>query len=65
MIKNCCSDREKLLKFKAEGREEDNWRKLLGLRNMQEKLEPLEKTFLDFKSGQKVYKPRVMMARTV
>ena len=34
--KNCSSDREKLLKFEAEGRE---FVKLLGIRNVQEKLE--------------------------
>ena len=76
MRKNCSSDREKLLKFKAEGREfakflrsleqfiqtvkeqflvsecffnlilevsqkncNSNWKKILGVRNMQEKLE--------------------------
>ena len=64
MRKNCSSDREKLLKFEAEGREFakifeitrtiysnskrseqslvtecSNWQKLLGFRNMQEKLE--------------------------
>ena len=60
MRKNCSSDREKLLKFEAEGREfakilrsleqfiqtvkgqnnyNSNWKKLLGFRNMQKKLE--------------------------
>ena len=58
MRKNCFSDRERLLKFEAEGREfakilrsleqfvrtvkgqnNSNWKKLLGFRNMQEKLE--------------------------
>ena len=48
MRKNCSSDREKLLKFEAEGREfskflrslkpfQNNY--ILGFRNMQEKLE--------------------------
>ena len=42
MRKRYSSDREKLLKFKAEGREFAkfaNWKKLLGFRNIQEKLE--------------------------
>ena len=55
MRKKCYSDREKLLKFKAKGWEfeqfleltiqnkleqfNSNWKKILGFRNMQEKLE--------------------------
>ena len=53
MRKNCSSHREKHLKFEAEGREfakilrlpeqfiriHSNWKKTLGFRNMQEKLE--------------------------
>ena len=57
MRKTCYSDREKLFKFKAEGREFAeclrslekfiqtvkqqfwNWKKILGFRNIQEKLE--------------------------
>ena len=57
MRKNCSSDREKLLKFEAEGQEfskylrsleqfiqtvqnyNSNWKKILGFRNLQEKLE--------------------------
>ena len=75
--KNCSSDREKLLKFEAEGREfakkiltvgpnnfwyqnafltswrlmnqnnkKSNWKKILGFRNMQEKLENIFSNFL-------------------
>ena len=55
MRKKCSSDREKLLKFEPEGQEfakiliplepfiqtvkDQNWKKILGFRNMQEKLE--------------------------
>ena len=60
MRKNCSSDREKLLKFEAEGREFVKFlrsleqfiqtvkrEKILGFRNMQEKLEKFLSNFVD------------------